>query len=67
MSAPVLNLTVRLNSSFVPSAPFSGDPAIIDRRQRWKLSPAVREALPTQWFKEAYDRWRVTQKDGGRL
>ena len=48
-----------------PSKPVT--PAVIDRRQRWKLSPAVREALPEPWMQLAYDRWRVTQKEGGRL
>ena len=42
-------------------------PAVIDRRQRWKLSPEVRAALPEGWMQTAYDRWRVGQKDGGRL
>ena len=27
---------------------------------------ALREALPTQWMKDAYDRWRVKQKSGER-
>ena len=28
------------------------------------MTPAVREALPTQWMRDAYDRWRGTVKLG---
>ena len=60
-------LTFSWNLSKGSNAPFTGEPAVIDRRQRWKLSPEVRDALPEPWMEAAYDRWRVTQKDGGRL
>ena len=44
-----------------------GPSRVVDARQRWKLSPEVRGALPTRWLREAYDQWRVGWKDGGRL
>eukprot|EP01050_Picozoa_sp_SAG11_P026919 SAG11_NODE_6622_length_1278_cov_0.744699_2_plen_165_part_00 len=51
----------------------SGEPTsppkrkVIDVRQRWKLAPEVRAALPTSWLREAYDQWRGGFEDGGRL
>ena len=27
----------------------------------WKLNPAVRDALPTEWMRTAWDRWLLTQ------
>jgi hypothetical protein len=60
-------LTLSWGWSKGSDGPFTGEPAVIDRRQLWKLSPEVRDALPTPWMQAAYDRWRVTQKDGGRL
>ena len=33
----------------------------------WQLDPAVREALPHEWMKTAYDRWAVNRKLGGSL
>lgn len=32
-----------------------------DRTMLWKLDPAVREALPTEWMKTSWDRWLLTQ------
>ena len=32
-----------------------------DRTMTWKLDPAVRDALPTQWMQTAWDRWKLTQ------
>lgn len=34
---------------------------LIDPRVVWKLDPAVRESLPTEWMKTAWDRWVLTQ------
>lgn len=36
-------------------------PATVDATVRWKLDPAVREALPVPWLRRAWDRWLVTQ------
>jgi hypothetical protein len=38
----------------------------LDVRHYWQLDPVLREALPTQWMKDSYDRWRVKQKSGER-
>ena len=27
----------------------------------WKLDPKVREALPTEWMKTSWDRWKMLQ------
>jgi hypothetical protein len=32
-----------------------------DRTMVWKLDPAVRDALPTEWMKTSWDRWLLTQ------
>ena len=32
-----------------------------DRTVAWKLEPAVRAALPTEWMRTAWDRWVQTQ------
>ena len=32
-----------------------------DRTMVWKLDPKVRDALPTEWMKTAWDRWLLTQ------
>ena len=39
-------------------------PSVIDVRRAWTMDPAVREALPTSWMRDAYDRWRGTVKLG---
>ena len=38
-----------------------------DARSAWQLDPAVREALPHEWMKTAWDRWAQTQKLGETL
>ena len=35
---------------------------LMDQRLVWKLNPEVRESLPTEWMKVAWDRWASTQK-----
>ena len=40
------------------------NPSVIDVRRAWTMDPAVREALPTSWMRDAYDRWRGTVKLG---
>lgn len=42
-------------------------PKVEDARMAWQLDPAVREALPHEWMKVAYDRWAVTRKLGDTL
>ena len=38
-----------------------------DRTVAWKLNPAIRAALPTEWMRRSWDRWLVTQQvDGDR-
>ena len=49
------------------SGPFTGEPSVADARQAWQLDPAVREALPHEWMKTAWDRWAETQKLGDTL
>ena len=43
------------------------EPEVCDARSAWQLDPAVREALPHEWMKIAWDRWAVTQKLGDTL
>ena len=43
------------------------EPAVADVRNAWQLDPAVREALPHEWMKTAWDRWAATQKLGDTL
>ena len=38
-----------------------------DARNAWQLDPAVREGLPYQWMKTAWDRWAETRKLGDTL
>ncbi|MGA1198896.1 MAG: hypothetical protein ACO36I_20585 [Candidatus Latescibacterota bacterium] len=38
-----------------------------DARSAWQLDPAVRDALPHEWMKVAWDRWAETQKLGDTL
>ena len=47
--------------------PFTGEPAAADARHAWQLDPAVREALPHEWMKTAWDRWAETQRLGDTL
>ena len=47
--------------------PFTGEPSVADARQAWQLDPAVREALPHEWMKTAWDRWAETQRLGDTL
>jgi hypothetical protein len=49
------------------SGPFTEEPAVCDARFAWQLDPAVREALPHEWMKTAWDRWAETQKLGDAL
>ena len=49
------------------SGPFTGEPSVADVRNAWQLDPAVREALPHEWMKTAWDRWAETQKLGETL
>ena len=37
---------------------------VTDVRHYWQLDPAVREALPTDWMKTAYDRWKAKNHAG---
>ena len=43
------------------------EPSVADVRSAWQLDPAVREALPHEWMKTAWDRWAATQKLGDSL
>ena len=38
-----------------------------DVRNAWQLDPAVRESLPHQWMKVAWDRWAAGFKLGPAL
>jgi len=49
------------------NGPFTGEPAVADARSAWQLDPAVREALPHEWMKTAWDRWAATQRLGDTL
>ena len=49
------------------SGPSTEEPAVADVRSAWQLDPAVREALPHEWMKTAWDRWAATQKLGDTL
>ena len=49
------------------SGPATEEPKVADARSAWQLDPAVREALPHEWMKVAWDRWAVTQKLGDAL
>lgn len=37
--------------------PSEEEPKVADARFAWQLDPAVREALPHEWMKVAWDRW----------
>ncbi len=47
--------------------PSTAEPTVVDARHAWQLDPAVREALPHEWMKTAWDRWAQTQKLGDTL
>ncbi|MDA0749001.1 MAG: hypothetical protein O2954_20980 [bacterium] len=47
--------------------PSGEEPKVEDARMAWQLDPAVREALPHEWMKTAYDRWAITRKLGDSL
>ena len=47
--------------------PFTGEPSVADARGAWQLDPAVREALPHEWMKTAWDRSAETQRLGDTL
>ena len=49
------------------SGEFTGEPSVADVRHAWQLDPTVREALPHEWMKTAWDRWAETQKLGDTL
>jgi hypothetical protein len=49
------------------SGPSEDEPTVADARSAWQLDPAVREALPHEWMKTAWDRWAATQKLGDTL
>jgi len=49
------------------SGPSTEEPSVADARHAWQLDPAVREALPHDWMKTAWDRWAETQKLGDSL
>ena len=49
------------------SGPSTEEPAVAGVRSAWQLDPAVREALPHEWMKTAWDRWAATQKLGDTL
>jgi hypothetical protein len=49
------------------SGPTDEEPSVADVRHAWQLDPAVREALPHEWMKTAWDRWASTQKLGDTL
>lgn len=47
--------------------PSDEEPKVEDARMAWQLDPAVREALPHEWMKKAWDRWAETRKLGDSL
>lgn len=47
--------------------PSDEEPKVEDARMAWQLDPAVREALPHEWMKKAWDRWAATRKLGDSL
>lgn len=49
------------------SGPSEKEPAVVDVRSAWQLDPAVREALPYEWMKTAWDRWAANHKLGDTL
>ena len=49
------------------SGPPTEEPSVADARNAWQLDPVVRDTLPHQWMKTAWDRWAETQKLGDTL
>ncbi len=49
------------------SGPLDEEPSTADARHAWQLDPAVREAMPHDWMKVAWDRWAETKKLGETL
>ncbi len=49
------------------SGPSKEEIEVTDARSAWQLDPAVRDALPHEWMKTAWDRWAETQKLGDTL
>ena len=49
------------------SGPSDAPASVADVRNAWQLDPEVREALPHNWMKTAWDRWAATQKLGPAL
>ncbi len=47
--------------------PSKEEPKVEDARMAWMLDPAVREAMPHEWMKGAYDRYAATRKLGDAL
>jgi hypothetical protein len=47
--------------------PSDEEPKMTDARWAWQLDPAVREGMPREWMKTAWDRWVATQKLGDTL
>ncbi len=47
--------------------PSNEEPKVEDARMAWQLDPTVREALPHEWMKKAWDRWAVTRILGDSL
>ncbi|MEC7227790.1 MAG: hypothetical protein VXW00_13030 [Candidatus Latescibacterota bacterium] len=47
--------------------PSEDEPKTCDARTAWQLDPAVREAMPHEWMKTAWDRWAATTKLGDTL
>lgn len=45
----------------------SEEPRVTDARWAFQLDPTVREAMPHEWMKTAWERWVQTQKLGGAL
>ena len=43
------------------------EPSTADARHAWQLDPAVREAMPHDWMKVAWDRWAEKHKLGDTL
>jgi hypothetical protein len=47
--------------------PSEEESKVVDVRSAWQLDPAVREAMPHEWMKTAWDRWAANQKLGDTL
>lgn len=47
--------------------PSEDEPTTCDARTAWQLDPAVREAMPHEWMKTAWDRWAATTRLGDTL